>query len=477
MQSKKIFGIIISVAVVLILVGMIVATALISKSDAAEWEYVSSDEKINYDNSPDDTEFQHAENFRHSIEAYFSSIFKGFLSSSMNLDKYIEKAMSAFSNKLVNAMGEARISSAKLNRISKAIDDNSVEAIFAKIKNEISKVSSLEELEKNVAAKVNDMTFLGFVGDIITGFMRETTLTENEIAEVIYYYYKQNGDEKYVEYLNLVGKDFLTTLLTDTIYALSTLNAVSVSDYQLEATAGTVKTILYQLGSVYTGVSALSGGGATMEKILGWTWSYGEEYKNADKLNEYVKLCNGKTGDLFGVIGFVMKELSTEDVSAVLSYRSASDEKEKSDKKIVAAASLAKCIDRAFPSIKSGCLTEFESVEGMAKTYSEVSKNLGELAFAVLDEYQTEKTEEDTPEDYTERFDNFISGYEVMRNLEMGYADIEKMNSESDEYKNLKAKADEFFEIEEGLISILGNVVSVKISNLSFAFMGAETTK
>ena len=113
----------------------------------------------------------------------------------------------------------------------------------------------------------------------------------------------------------------------------------------------------------------------------------------------------------------------------------------------------------------------------MAKTYSEVSKNLGELAFAVLDEYQTEKTEEDTPEDYTERFDNFISGYEVMRNLEMGYADIEKMNSESDEYKNLKAKADEFFEIEEGLISILGNVVSVKISNLSFAFMGAETTK
>lgn len=474
MRSKKIQVIIVSVALVLVLIGMIVATALISKKNDDRWEYISSNEKLNYDNSPNDTEFQHAENFRHSIEAYFTSLLKGFLPSMTGVNKYIENAMSTFSNKLVNAMGEARISSVKLNKISQAIENNSVEAIFNRIKTEISKVKSLEELEKDIAAKVENMSFLSFVGGIISGFMNETALTENEIADIIYFYLKQNSDEKYLAYLNLVGKDFFVSFISDTIYALNTLKNVSASEYQLKATANTVRTILYQLGSVYTGVQTVTGGSETMEKILGWTWTYDEKYKNSDKLNAYAEACKGKVGDLFAIIGYVMRGWEVQDVAAVLEYASATDEKDKSDKKIIAAAKIAKSLERALPSIEKGCATSFGSVEIMAKTYSDVSKNLGELAFAVFAEYDKDKTEDDKPEDYSARFDNFVSGYKYMRDFVGTEEELKEIDGNSEEYKALRAKADEFFEIEQGIVSIFGNIISVKIANLSYAFIGEE---
>lgn len=468
-KKENVLAVIALATVIVLLAGMILATVLLSEKKSDEWEYISANDNIDYVG----TDFEYLDNFRSAISTYFSDLFNEFFSSYINLNAALQDYINGVVGKIVSAMSSARIPGAKLDKIAKALNDNSLGAIFSSIKSDISQLHSIEELEAYFTGKLANVGFLDSSGKFFNGIMKETALTESEIATVIYYYLKQNANESYVGVLDVVGKDFFVSLVSDTIYVLSTIQTASQSDYLLVSAAGSLKEILYQLGGIYSALALLPGGAETAEKVFGFDFDFADGYKNPEVVNGYVSAIKGKIGELAVICGRLMKIVSAEDVKTYCRYVSLEEGKEKNDAKIQCAIRLSEILCTDVSDITAVGDTSYNSVKELADAYANVASAAADLAFELIYSL-VEDVERTEPTDFSPYFSDFATAAEALSAVNMGIEEIRDLSADSEEYTALLGYADDFFGIEEGLGGLCGNLITLRIADWIYPLMKEE---
>ena len=484
MRSKKNFYALISVVIiVVILISMIVSTVILSTKQSQQWEYISAEDKLNYyATDPNDSDFQYVMNFKASLSEYFSELFNEFLSTYVNLKGYISSIMEKFADRIINAMEQARVSSAKLNKIAQALKSNSVSSIFTSIKDDLMQIESLDELEEYLIKLTENFSIFSLFGDTINGFMDESSLTENEIAEFLYYYLAQNTNETYFSTLKSVGKDFFVSLVSNTIYVLRFFEDAGQNEYLSLTTANSIQAVFYQLGSVYESISKLPGGTVTLEKVFGFDFEYSIDIPESEQLNSYAENVKGKIGEIIVLLGSFMKKMTAEDIQSYITYLSLEDGKEKSDMKIYSAIVMTRIISLYFNDITDVCGGEINNITELAERYASMTSSLTDISFTLvnseilLEEGQQSSESEDEPINYSTFFTEFANAVNYFSEINLQISDLNSLSAESDEYTELLAQADAFFEIENGFAGIFDNLITVWLSEtfISFILEGAE---
>lgn len=469
MKKQNVLSIIAVATVILILAGMISATVILSGGSAKEWEYLSTEENIDYAGS----DFEYLENFKTEIKTYFSALFSEFFSSYINLNGALQEYLNGIAERIVTAMSEARIPGTKLNKTAKALKNNSLNSVFGSLKAAVAEMTSIEELEAYLTDKLTNLGFIDLFGGFFSGLMEETALNENEIASVIYYLLTQNSNDNYLALLGQMGKETFVSLLSDTIYVLTTVRVASQSEYLLTSTADSLKEVFYQLGSLYSSLANLPGGGETVENIFGFTFDYEEEN---EIVNSYVADIKGKIGELVVIIGRVMKSLSADDVKTYCRYLAYENGKEKNDAKIYCAMKLSELLCEDVESITSIGNKNYSSVSELCNAYARVSSSLANLAFDLI--YSVVEDEErGEPTDYTELFIGFAEASEALSKIALTEEEIGGLDENDEKYLLLLGYADDFFDINDALGGLCENLIAFRFADAVYPLLKQEAEK
>ena len=82
----------------------------------------------------------------------------------------------------------------------------------------------------------------------------------------------------------------------------------------------------------------------------------------------------------------------------------------------------------------------------------------------LLEEGQQSSESEDEPINYSTFFTEFANAVNYFSEINLQISNLNSLSAESDEYTELLAQADAFFEIENGFAGIFDNLITVWIS-------------
>ena len=191
-----------AVLIFLLVGGMILTTVLLARSEQKQWSYYSSDDTFDYYSTETSSkDFQYVNNFKHALYTYFDSLINDKLSTYFNVESLMEKYLEKIAERAVNAMASARVPAVKLNKIAEYLSNNSLGSFYNAFKEFVSQFDTYDEMEAYIFENIGDYTFFSIFRDSLSGLMRETGITENEIARFIYYslehYIRYGYDRRY----------------------------------------------------------------------------------------------------------------------------------------------------------------------------------------------------------------------------------------------------------------------------------------
>lgn len=471
--KKNIIALIAVVLSLILLSGMIASTIILSTRKTENWEYNNSSEAIDYYSDSQDFDKVIGE-FRNKLLSYFNELFGS------NGNQFVDFGLlySSYADAIVNACSLARIPPSKLEAMADALERHSVSSVFARIKNAIGDIKDIEDFEKILEKYLSNYSFISVLSNFLNGFLSETTLSETELARMVYYYLINYSSKEYAAYLVLMGEDVFVEILSNTISVISMLKSLSsnANSYGIIATTGSIKSVLYQLGSIYcSAYNAFAVNGITddtLEKALCLTWDFNSKYLNREALQERSERIRGKLADLLYFLGTIMKNIGNEDIEAYLNY-SYSDDETKENLYICSALKLAETVEVSFNKAKNDMKFKYDSIEDLSASYADVSIVLGEIWALQIDSGIDDA--EEVNEVKKSVFSNFSNGCAYLNSVQYTSDNVKALDKNSEDYIKLYKNASDFFAIGSGLSVIMQELAFVWIGNIFYAT--AETTE
>ena len=450
------------VLVAILLIGLIVGTVLLETNEHKEWEYHTDELYVDYYANDGSNAFQYATSLKNSIITYFGTA----------VNKYVDisSLLTPFADSIIQAMGEARIPAIKLKYMAENLNAESLFGIFDGWKEIFSQYDNVEDLTNGLAIALSKVGIINMLSNGVSSFLDGSALTEDEFARFIYRFLINNTKEDYVQYLNLFGEDYFIKLFSNTIYVLDTLNTMNKSNYQLQSTAYSLQQICYQMGSLYTGISAVTGGTETFERVLWWTWDYDVSTSIGAECQELSDSLRGKAGDIFLIIGRFLQELTVQDIETFLSIPKieTQDIRLICDYNIYSASITSKIIyekiNQALPKMGKN----YDTLEELLLEYVTVSEKYSQLTELVLSQLETEEnnqSDETMENDMSEMVQDILDGFEYMLDFNMTLEEIQALDGESEEYDVILEHANNTTALQTCITKIFSDVLCVMSVN------------
>ena len=484
-KVKIVFSVLSVLLIVGILGGMIGTTVVLSKKSEKEWEYKQYDQELEYFSADyANVDFGYITNFKKQISVYLGGLLNAEFAGFLNIEKVLEVRLSSFADKVVNAMAMARISAEKLNAISRMLQENPISGIYTRFSDFFDRLAETENVESEIINFISNASIFSVLGDLLHDFMEKTTLTENEIANFIYYYILQNESEEYLEYFHKMGKEYFIKIVSETVYALSSMQSESLDHYNQESLFYIIQTILYELGDLYLDISDLTGGVDTFEHVFRFTWNYNTQYESYEELNALTAEVKGDIGTLCIVMGLFLKEISVDDISVFYTFRNA-EWNEREQKMIVASIALSQTVQRTYEKAKLEFDLSYENAPDFFLHYADMDATLDEIIatlrggddeegnWDIFDESELDIFDEGWEEDLEdieaeEVPDSFLIFSEALRFFNEGNFTMESfvaMDPESEEYKSIVENAQKIYAIEGGFSTLFGRLIDIWMLN------------
>lgn len=470
--KKNVIAVVAICLTLILLSGMIASTVILSSRDTEEWEYYNSSEAIDYYSDSQDFDKVVGE-FRNKLLAYFNEL----LGDEGNKFIDLGSLYSHYVDAIVNACSMARIPPNKFVTMAEALEKYSISAVFENIKNELDGIKDLTDLENALEKLLTNYSFTSILGNFINGFLSATNLSEYEVAKIIYYYLLNYSSKEYVAYLILIGEEVFVDIVSNTINAFSVLSSLSGNNsYGIIATSGSIKSALYQLGSIYCSAYEIfeknNATKNTLEKALFLSWEFDDKFKNQVELQKRSDKIKGKFADLLYFLGTLMKNISNENIEAYLNYLYCDDET-KDAKYIYSATKFAKTAQNAFDKIKNDMKFKYDSIDDFISSYAEVAFVLGEIwSLQIGSEIEEDK---ELNEMLNTMFSTFGKSCDYLNEHQRTFDDISSLEKDSEQYNELYKNASGFYAIGNGLSVIMQDLAFVWIGNIFYAT--PETTE
>ena len=447
---------IITIALVVVVLALCIAgTFLLEGNMNQEWEYRTDDSDLDYYAQGSGNDFQYATSLKYAITNYFGT--------SINQYVDISSLIEPFSEKVVTAMSRARIPARKLKLIADQLDVDKLSGPFKDLNEFLKQFESIEELEEylNNVEPIGlfDMLFSG-----IASLLRQSSLTEDEFAAFIYEYLADNTNATYKGFLALFGKDYFLKLFSNTLYVISRMEQMSDTPYMSTATSSALQQVCYQLGSTYVNIANVSGGTAMIERVLWWTWDYDQSTEKGVKAQQLTNSFRGKIGDLFLIIGNVLKNVTVSDIEFLVNKNNVTDEIIKERNKILTSIKIAKALDNALNVSQNILTEEYHSHEEFFDQYKDVSIAISELAW-VVGEGEKDSEYEQSLVDLRNLYEKTKQYMSLLLTKDYTMEQLTNMDVESQEYLDLKEASAFVNNIEEHSAYILTQLVMVMITN------------
>ena len=291
-RAKNAIIIILIVTISVAIIAGAVYVAVDGNKNNGEREYFFDTAPIDYSTQKN---FAYANLFRDAVAQYLSPV-----STQIDLSK--------FADRLLAAMSVTRIPAEKLGGMATAIRRNNLNDIGGGIDGDITE-KELEELLKISGLKV--------ISDFLDGFFAESGLTGEETGRFLYNYMELYSAESYKTALHLIGEDDFVKFVSTTTYFLTSVSDIKegTGDY---VNSAVLKAALYEAGSAYLNVG--SKGTETIERVLGLRFHFDEDKANSSMINGYAAAINGKLGCVIPLIGYVLREIKTDDIERARLY-------------------------------------------------------------------------------------------------------------------------------------------------------------
>lgn len=458
-KKDRIRLIIAIVLIVSILVGMIVSTVVLSNSKYEDFEYYSKSAGYDYYGDQSGVAFQHATRFKMAFTNYLKDSFGDIFNKYTTLPNIVESAVGLFADRLILAMGEAQIPSTKLDLMATKINQKKLFVTLNKFWKTLEEYDDIESALDDFQKFVEDFSLMSFIGEGISTFLKESSLTEDEVADIIYYYLSKNSNETYKAYLNLVGKEFFTNLISNTIYVVSTFYQYNTSDYQLMATSYSLKEVLYQLGSIYLQVEKI--GGINVERSLFGAWDFNNtSLQNKEELKEINDNIEGQTSDLLIVIGALLKDISAEEIETYLRYTSlekTSDEKKQLG--IHIASMLSKKLANNISSYTEYCTNSYTTISSYIDSLTLLQSGLYTMTTLINGGSALSS-------EYLENLEGIQESNDRLKDAIIYFSeiDISGISKGTEAYTELENKSKIVMGISDSIVSVIVQNMSVGIS-------------
>lgn len=447
---------IITIALVVVVLALCIAgTFLLEGNMNQEWEYRTDDSDLDYYAQGSGNDFQYATSLKYAISNYFGTT----LNQYVNIASLIEP----FSEKVVTAMSKARIPARKLKLIADQLDADNLASPFKDFAEFIKQFDNVYEFEDYLL----EMDPVGFFSTLFSGIssiFRQTNLTEDEFATFIYEYLSSNASDSYKSFLLLIGREYFIKLLSNTLYVIVRMDETANTQYMSASTSSALQQVCYQLGSTYVNIAKISGGTTTFERILWWTWDYDvstDKGKMAQELSDSVR---GKIGDLFLVLGNVLKNATTSDIEFIVNKNNGSDEHIEECNQIISSIKLAKALNQAVVESNDILTEKYSTTDAFFDKYQEVSVMLSELAY-IVSEGEKDEEYEQSRVDLIDVYTQTKKQMSLLLTKNYLMEELLNMDVESDEYKELK-EASSFINNVEGQVSyLLSQIFYVMVVN------------
>lgn len=284
---KNAIGVIILIIVSATIIAGAVFSAVESKEKGVEKELFLDVAPVDYSAEEN---MIYAKRFRDAIASYFAPV-------------TTEMSLGDFADKVLNACSLARIPAYKLDRMAQVIKRYDV----GELQNALANGSEItEEQVQKLFEKENP----AFIAEILHSFFAETGLTGEEFGNFVYQYLINYASADYKSALALVGKDVFTEFVGATAYFLSQMKDYSEHEGRL-ADAYAFEAAAYQMGSVFV-ATANSAPAATVEKALGFAWSYDPTLTNYAELTVVLNELKGKFFTALLITGEIMRSVRAE---------------------------------------------------------------------------------------------------------------------------------------------------------------------
>ena len=308
-SKKNIFSIIFVGVVIVLIIGMILTSFLLSSKENEQWEYVPQNNSTDYFSDPSEDSFTYVSDFSASMQQYISSGIMQYLGLSENVSKLV--------NRIVMAAQEAGIPSTRLKTISEVINNNRLPHLVQNVTIPFETVDEFSIWVDNIVLSLTDENLFSIVGSFIHSFLEVTTLTEEELSRFIYEYLRLYASNDYKLLLNLYGKDKFVSFFSDTFFAIRVLSETN-DDVGISFGTSALRSALYQLGMVYIDIVSI-GGYNSFEKLLGFPDALPSTSEELDEaIQESYNLIKGSLGQIVEFFGNVMINVNKEDLQYYL---------------------------------------------------------------------------------------------------------------------------------------------------------------
>lgn len=454
-DKSLLLEIITAVCILLILALAITGTFLLEGQVNQDWEYHTDDSDIDYYAQGSGNDFQYATSLKYAITNYFGS----------SLNKYfnVSSLIEPFSEKVVRAMSRARIPARKLKLIADQLDVNNLTGPFKDAQEFLEQFDSFEELENYLKTQKPVGLFTAIFSGI-SSLLRQSTLTEDEFATFIYEFLADNTDASYQGFLAILGEEYFLKLFSNTLYVISRVDEMSDTPYMSTATATALQQVCYQLGGTYVNIAKLSGGTATLERVLWWTWDYDTTSEKGAKAQALSDSVRGKVGDLFLVIGNLLKCATTEDIEFLVNSKSANDERTEECNKIITSIKTAKALNSAINASNNLLTKSYDSYVEFFDEYMQVSNTLSDLAY-VIGEGEKDSEYEQSLVDLAKLYENTKNQMTLLLSRNYTLEELLNMDASSQEYLELKDASTFVNNVEEQSAHLLTQIFYVMVTN------------
>ncbi len=309
-KKRLVIPIITLVLTVIILVGMIASTIILSQKKETKWNYYVDDEKLHYYEDPSEYSFACVTEFRAALKGYIGNTALQFLDLNSKVDKLCDR--------IILSMEQARIPATKLATIAKVMNENRLPMLFTRIDTPFNTIEEFSEWSDNLVLSVTDENTFSILSSFINSFLEISTLTEEEFSLILYYYLYDYGSDTYRITLELFGKDLFVSFLSDTFFAIRTIYRTNDTK-GISLSMNALRASLYQMGKFYIDLSAVG----NTERLLGFPEDFPtDNYPGlAEIIDEYYGDIKGSLSNILLFIGHLFTTFTAEELSAYREYQ------------------------------------------------------------------------------------------------------------------------------------------------------------
>jgi hypothetical protein len=361
-----------------------------------------------------------------------------------------DQTLQGFISQMLDAMEKARIPAEKLGKIADTITSSSNDIIkFFTASGDITDEKLAETLSK---------TKMQHIVDFSNSFFETTTLTEDEFSSVLYYYMLANASTSYKQAMFKLGKKDYITFISNTFYLVNTLGEIGQENKSVQSNV--LQSVIYELGSNYIDILDKVGLDA-IKTVLGFGWEYQGTDSRVDELNILVASMTDKISFLFGIVGYTMKELKSNDIDNLTHFLSLKEGKERNDYLIYIESIISKAVFQGM----------LNSLKYLDNDITSLVNLVPELKKMIIDSYKlrmtlaNEEENEETMGKYENAFDKFVESVIYFSAKDISIEEIAKM-SENEHYAILLDKAKNIEAFNVVLDDFAFNVVFIWASNL-----------